>query len=294
MEVLRGTNMTTTKIAPKITKLLTTAGAALFLTAIVVFTLYPVIYSLLGSLKTNMELTGGGGLLPRQLMFSNYYDAFIRSDFLLYGFNSVLISAGCMVLALLTTSLMGFVLARYQFTGKRMVLGLYVGLMFVSLGAVSIYPIFELLNSLGMTKNLSGLILTLTGGQAANVLLVMGYVRSVPTELDEAAVIDGCGPLRIYWSVILPLIRPILGIVALFSFRAAWNDYITTMILTIPMPDLMTITVAVVQLKYATNAATEWHLMLAGASVAIIPILILYAFTSKQFISGLTAGSVKG
>ena len=264
-----------------------------FLAAVLIFTLYPVVYALLGSLKTNMELTGGGGILPQRLMFSNYYDAFVASDFFRYGFNSLVISLASMILALVTTSLMGFVLARYRFFGKRSVMFLYVGLMFVSLGAVSIYPVYELLNSLGMTKNLSGLILTLTGGQAANVLLVMGYVRGVPKELDEAAVLDGAGPFRIYRSIVLPLIRPILGVVALFSFRGAWNDYITTMIMTIPMPDLMTITVAVIQLKYAANAAAEWHIMLAGASLAIIPILVLYIFTSKQFISGLTAGSVK-
>ncbi len=85
-----------------------------------------------------------------------------------------------------------------------------------------------------------------------------------------------------------------MAVVALFSFRSAWNDYITTLVMSISLPKLRTLTVAVVQLKYSANAAAEWHIMLAGASIAIIPILIVYAFCHKQFIGGLTSGAVKG
>jgi ABC-type glycerol-3-phosphate transport system permease component len=85
-----------------------------------------------------------------------------------------------------------------------------------------------------------------------------------------------------------------MAVVALFTFRNAWNDYVTTLVMSISMPKLKTLTVAVVQLKYSMNAAAEWHIMLAGASIAIIPILIVYFFANKQFISGLTAGAIKG
>jgi ABC-type glycerol-3-phosphate transport system permease component len=134
----------------------------------------------------------------------------------------------------------------------------------------------------------------LTGSQITNVFLVMGFVKGVPKELDEAAKLDGCSIFAIYYRIILPLIRPILGVIALFTFRNTWNDYITTLIMTMSNKSLTTLTVAVVQLKYSVFAAAEWHIMLAGASLAIIPVLILYIFTNKQFISGLTAGAVKG
>lgn len=266
----------------------------IFMAFIVTITIYPVIYALLGSLKTNQELTTGGNIIPEKFMWGNYYDAFIKSKFLRYSVNSLIVSIGSMVLALITTSLAGYTLARHWFPGKKILLGVYTAMMFVSLGSVTLYPIYIFLNRLGMTRNLSGLILTLTGGQIANVLLVMGFVRNVPRELDEAAVIDGYSSFGIYWRIMLPMIRPVLGVVALFAFRNAWNDYITTLIMTIPRPDLMTVTVAVVQMKYNVNAAAEWHLMLAGASLAIIPILIVYFFTNRQFISGLTAGALKG
>ena len=122
----------------------------------------------------------------------------------------------------------------------------------------------------------------------------MGFVKTIPIELDEAATIDGCTPYGTYFRVILPLLKPILAVVALFSFRTAWNNYLVSFIISIFTPSIKTLTVAVVQLKYSVNAAAEWHIMLAGASLSILPILILYVFANKQFIGGLTAGSVKG
>jgi ABC-type glycerol-3-phosphate transport system permease component len=270
------------------------ALAAAFIALACLFTLYPVAYAVIGSFKTNQELTAGGRFLPSVWRFSNYYQAFIQADFLRYFWNSVVVSASSMAIALVIASLAGYVLARYAFAGKKLIMTMFLSLMFVSIGAVSLQPIFLLLRSLGLTKSVAGLVLAITGAQTANTLLVMGYVKGIPRELDEAAVIDGCSIGSIFVHVILPLIRPILGVVALFSFRNAWNDYVTTLIMTIPRPEFMTISVAVVQLKYSVNAAAEWHIMLAGASIAIVPILVVYLFTNRQFIAGLTAGSVKG
>lgn len=266
----------------------------IFLGVMIVFTLYPVIYTVLGSLKTNAELTQGGGFFPEVWHFENYYKAFIQADFTKYTLNSVIVSGSVTLLATVTTSLAGFVMARRDFAGKKILLALYMSMMFVSLGSVTLYPIYELLRALKINKTMLALVIALTGGQATNVFLVMGFTKGIPRELDEAAIIDGCSIYGVYTRIILPLSKPILAVVALFSFRNAWNDYITSLIMTISMPKLQTLTVAVVQLKYSVNAAAEWHIMLAGASIAIIPILIVYLFANKQFIAGLTAGAVKG
>ena len=204
------------------------------------------------------------------------------------------LSISVMALATLTASLAGFVFARRDFAGKRFWLTLYTSLMFIALGSVTLYPIYNLLTTFHLNKSMLGLILALVSGQASNVLLTMGFVKGIPKELDEAAIIDGCSLYGIFFRIILPLIKPIIAVVALFSFRHAWNDYITTLVMTISLPRLRTLTVAVVQLKYAVNAAAEWHIMLAGASIAILPIIIVYAFCHKQFIGGLTLGAVKG
>lgn len=269
-------------------------GKWVFLAIMIVFTLYPIIYTILGSLKTNVELTQGGSFFPKEWHFENYYQAFVQADFIKYTGNSVIVSVSVTLLAVVTCSLAGFILARRDFVGKKLLLALYMSMMFVSLGSVTLYPIYELLRALKLNKSIISLIVALTGGQATNVFLVMGFTRGIPKELDEAAIIDGCSLYGVYTRVILPLSKPILAVVALFSFRNAWNDYITSLIMTISMPKLQTLTVAVVQLKYSVNAAAEWHIMLAGASIAIIPILIVYLFANKQFIAGLTAGAVKG
>ncbi|WP_324293312.1 carbohydrate ABC transporter permease [Lacrimispora defluvii] len=265
-----------------------------FLGIMIVFTLYPVIYTVLGSFKTNAELTQGGGFLPSVWHFENYYKAFIQADFTKYTLNSVVVSISVTILAVVTTSLAGFAMARKDFAGKKILLVLYMSMMFVSLGSVTLYPIYELLRALKINKTIFALVIALTGGQATNVFLVMGFTKGIPKELDEAAIIDGCSIYGVYSRIILPLSKPILAVVALFSFRNAWNDYITSLIMTISIPKLQTLTVAVVQLKYSVNSAAEWHIMLAGASIAIIPILIVYMFSNKQFIAGLTAGAVKG
>ena len=266
----------------------------IFLVIMIVFTLYPVLYTILGSLKTNAELTQGGGFFPKVWHFENYYKAFIQADFTKYTLNSVMVSVSVTILAVITTSLAGFVMARKTFAGKKILLALYMSMMFVSLGSVTLYPIYELLRALKINKTMFALVIALTGGQATNVFLVMGFTKGIPKELDEAAIIDGCSIYGVYSRIILPLSKPILAVVALFSFRNAWNDYITSLIMTISIPKLQTLTVAVVQLKYSVNSAAEWHIMLAGASIAIIPILIVYMFSNKQFIAGLTAGAVKG
>ena len=261
---------------------------------LIVFTVYPVIYALLGSLKTNAELTLGNSILPAVPQWQNYYTAFIKSNFLEYGKNSLIVSLATMALAVITTSLSGYILARFDFAGKKLMTVSYAAMMFVSIGAVALYPIMQMLDRIGMSKSMLSLVLVLTGGQITNVFLVQGFVKGVPKELDEAARIDGCSIFRTWWQIIMPLIRPILGVVALFTFRNTWNDYITTLVMTMSNKKLTTLTVAVVQLKYSVFAAAEWHIMLAGASLAIIPVLTLYFFTNKQFIAGLTAGAVKG
>lgn len=270
------------------------AVSIIFLLLMAVFAMYPILYTLLGSLKTNAELTSGSNFLPKAWQFKNYYQAFLQGNFLKYTLNSVILGALTTILAVITCALAGFALARREFVGKKLILGLYTSMMFISLGSVALYPLYQFLRSVGLTKSIIGLTIALTGGQAVNVLLVMGFVKGIPKELDEAATIDGCTVYGVFWRILMPLMTPILAVVALFVFRNTWNDYITTLIMTVTNPKLQTLTVAVVQLKYSVNAAAEWHIMLAGASIAIVPMIIVYIICNKQFIGGLTAGAVKG
>ena len=275
------------KIAGKVLKWL-------FLGSMCVFTVYPVVYAVLGSFKSNAELTLGGNLLPKEWHFENYAYAFSKLDFGRYTWNSVLLAILTVILSVVTASMGGYVLGRREFPGKKAISAVYLSSMFVSVGSVALYPLYKLLNRLGLTDHMLGLALLLTGGQVANVFMISGFVRNVPKELDDAATIDGAGVFRIYWQIIVPMIRPILGVVALFSFRTAWNEFITAQVFTMSNPGLKTLSVAVANLRYSANAAAEWHLMMAGASIALAPILAVYLLANKQFIAGITAGAVKG
>lgn len=275
-------------------KVVAAAVKWVFLIAMCVFTLYPVFYAVIGSFKTNAELTLGNSLFPEAWHYENYLYAFEKLDFGLYTLNSVVLALLTVVLSVVTASMAGYVIGRREFIGKKLLSALYLGSMFISVGSVALYPLYKLLNSWGLTSNLMGLALILTGGQVSNIFLVAGFARSVPKELDDAATIDGAGVFRIYWQIIVPMIRPILGIVALFSFRTAWNEFITAQVFTMSNPNLKTLSVAVANLRYSSNAAAEWHIMAAGASIALIPILIVYLLANKQFIAGITAGAVKG
>jgi len=262
--------------------------------AVCLFTIYPVIYALIGSLKTNAELTLGGSFFPKEAQWQNYEYAFSQLNFGRYTLNSFTLAILTVILTLITSSMAGYAIGRRNFPGKGLLSSLYLFSMFVSVGSVALYPLYVLLSELKLTDSLMGIALVLTGGQASNIFLISGFVKGVPKELDEAAHIDGAGIFRIYWQIILPLIRPIIGVVALFAFRLAWNEFVTSQVFTMQNRNLQPLSVAVANLRYSANAAAEWHIMAAGASIALIPMLLIYAVANRQFIGGITAGAVKG
>ena len=132
------------------------------------------------------------------------------------------------------------------------------------------------------------------GIKITNVFLVRGFINSLPKALDEAAAIDGCSYIGIFFRIILPLLKPIMATIGIFAFTSAWNDYLMPTLFTISTPHERTLTVGIMALKNSGNAAANWNLMLAGATIALIPILIAYAFANKHFVDGLAAGAVKG
>ncbi len=268
----------------------------LFMLIIAVLTLYPVLYVVFGSFKQNAELlVGGTNLLPKVWSIQNFIDAWNGADFGVYTINSVLLAVGVMVLSLFNSSMAGYVFARKEFPFKKLLYGLFVAFMFINVGSVSLRPLFELAISLNMNTSLISVIIISAGGaQATYIFLVNGYMRTIPKELDEAATIDGCTFFQIYYKIILPVLRPIMATVALLSFRGGWNEYILPLVFTMTQAEKRPLTVGVTMLKNAGDGAAAWNIMFAGATISIIPILLIYIFSSKHFIEGLTGGAVKG
>jgi len=255
----------------------------IFLLVIAVLTLFPVVMALLGSFKSNAELTGGATILPETWHFSNYAEVWEKANFSVYTWNSLFISMATTIGTLLVASMAAYAVDRLQFAGKRIYVAIQAATMFVSIGAVVLRPQFELMVKLQMHTSLWGVILILVSGHAYIFFILLSFVKAIPKELDEAAMIDGCSKLRIYTRIMVPLLMPGLGVAALFTFRNAWNEYILPLVFTMSQPKLQTLTVGLAGLRYGIAAAAQTHYMMAGACLSILPLLIVYVLANKSF-----------
>jgi len=266
-----------------------------FLIIFCIVVIYPVLYAVLGSFKSNYEVTLGGTLWPKEWLFTNYKEALEQFDFLKYAINSIFLGFVTTVVSIFICSLAAYCFARKEFVGKTLLENVILGTMFVTVGTVTLRPIYQLMVKINMHNSLMPVVFIIIAANLGTyVFLISKFIKGVPVQLDEAARIDGAGEFRIFFQIILPLIKPVLGVVGLFSFRSAWNDYINSNIFTMTRPDLKTLTVGVVSLRNGLQAAAQWNIMLAGAALSIVPMLIVYALTNKTFITGLTDGGVKG
>ena len=264
-----------------------------FLAFLVIF---PIIYITLGSFKSRTELlVGGMNIFPSSWHFENYANAWKQANFARYTTNSVIISLGVMIISLVFSTMAGYVFSRSHFRGKELVYGLFVMFMFINVGSVSIRPLYELATKTHMNKSLLSVILFSAGaGQATYIFLARGYVDSVPRELDEAAKIDGCTFFMTFRRVIVPVLQPVIATIALLSFRQGWNEYILPLVFTMTNDKMRPLTVGVNMLKNSGDGAASWEIMFAGATIAVIPMVIVYLSFSKYFMGGSTAGAVKG
>ena len=261
-----------------------------------IITIFPVVYIVLGSFKSNVELlVGGSNIFPSEWHFENYVQAWTGAKFATYTWNSVVISVGVMLISLFISTMAGYVFSRSHFRGKNLIYGIFVAFMFINVGSVSIRPLFELATAVHLTESLIPIILISVGtGQATYIFLSRGFVDSVPKELDEAAKIDGCTFFQTFIKIILPVLKPVMGTIALLSFRQGWNEYIMPLVFTMSRDNLRPLTVGVNMLKATGGGAAAWNVMFAGASIAVVPMLIIYIIFNRNFMSGSTAGAVKG
>ena len=270
----------------------------LILTAALALTLLPLVYTITSSFKSNMEImTNPGQLLPETFTLDNYREAWTNSNFNVGRmlWNSTYYTVFNVIVTMTLSAMGGYVFARGNFRGKKLIFTCFVSLMFIQTGGISIYAVFQVLNTVHMTSSIWALMLTkVFGVPIVNIYLVKGYIETLPRALDEAAQIDGCGFFRIFYTIILPLLKPIMATVGILAFQASWNDYLMPTIFTISLPKQQTLIVGLMAMKNSSGAATSWNLMLAGSVIALLPVLAAYAIGNKYFVSGLAAGAVKG
>lgn len=261
-------------------------------------TLLPLLYTVLSSFKTNAEIFAHPeNLFPEKFTFDNYNKVFTSDTFnapkmLL---NSIYYTGIYVLLTLTTTTLAGYAFARGEFPFKKTIFAMFTALMFLHMGSISVYPTFEILSLLGLTSSLNSLLIVkLFSVNIVGMYMIRSYINTLPKELDEAALIDGCGRFGIFRKIILPLLKPIIATLALIYFQGSWNEYLMPMIFTQSQREQQTLIVGIVMLKNSGENAAAVNLMLAGTTLALIPVIFMYILCNKYFVSGLTGGAVKG
>ncbi len=210
--------------------------------------------------------------------------------------NSTIYTVLCMLFTVTTSALAGYVFARGgDFAGSKLLFAIFSSLMFLNMGTITIYPIFQVLGILKLSSSLWGLIvMRFFSVGIINIYLVRSYIRTIPPQLDEAAGMDGCSFLGIFFRIMVPLLKPILATISILAFNASWNEYLMPTLFTLNNRQQRTLIVGIMSLKNAGVSAANWNLMLAGATIAMLPILVVYAIANRYFVEGLTAGALKG
>ncbi|MFD0681103.1 MULTISPECIES: carbohydrate ABC transporter permease [unclassified Paenibacillus] len=251
--------------------------------------LFPALWIVISSFKTNNDLYSfPPRFWPNPISFEHFTNAFEKGNFGRYFMNSAIVTVSSTILLLLINSMAGFALAKYKFIGASLLLVGFVSTLMIPLEVIMI-PIFKVLSFLGMYNTLLALIIP-PAATPTGVFLIRQYLLTVPDELLEAARMDGASEWRIYSRIILPLCKPILSVLAIFSFMWRWDDFMWPLI-GISNPSLYTIQLALSNFIGEFNV--DWGSLLAMSVITMIPVLVVFIIFQRQFVSGMVTSGMK-
>jgi len=252
---------------------------------------YPFVWMVSASVKTDSEIFGSVSLIPEEIQWENYSRAWYDANIGPYFWNTIIVTVATIAIVVVTTAMMGYALGRTRFPGKRLLFSALLATLFLPEG-YTIIPIFELINALGLSSSLAGIILAEAGGaHVIIILLFAGYFRQLPRELEDAARIDGAGFLRVFWSVMLPLSKPVIATAVILTLMRVWNSFLIPLVLTLPRPELRTLAVGVY--SFQGENFTDWSGLAAASTIALIPIVLVFLVLQRYFVEGV-AGAVRG
>jgi len=263
----------------------------LLVALILAYSLFPFYYAVITSLKTGSELFTVD-YLPHHWAWSNYLDLFRQQSFGTNLLNSVLVAGSVVALSLLLAVTAAYALGRIRFRGRRLLL--------LAILAVSMFPqvavlsgLFELIRGLGLYNRLPGLVLAyLIFTLPFTVWVLTSFMRGLPVELEEAAIMDGAGPLTILFRVFMPLLAPALVSTGLLAFIAAWNEFLFALTFTLTN-EQRTVPVAIALLSGASAYELPWGHIMAASVLVTVPLVLLVLVFQRRIVAGLTAGAIK-
>ncbi|GAA2705143.1 carbohydrate ABC transporter permease [Micromonospora olivasterospora] len=257
------------------------------LTVGLLFTLVPFYWMLLFALRP----AGSTSLVPWPVTFDHFAAVWNGSGFGVYFLNSAYVALVSLVVSTVIALLGGYALARFRFHGKTAFMVVMLCTQFIP-GAMMLIPLFEVFNTLSLTNSLWSLVVADTVFHLPlSLMLMAGFIRNVPVELEEAAWVDGCSRLSAFRRVVLPLLRPGIVAVGSFAFISAWNNFLFA-VMFLSTQDRFTIPVGLSYLLGEYGA--DFGALAAGGVVAVVPVVLVFAYVQKFLVQGLSAGAVKG
>lgn len=258
--------------------------------AVAIVVALPFYYIVVSTLKTQNQVAFNPLGLPTQLYFDNYINVFMNVPVVQSFLNTLYVTVVSVSIMLIAGSMAAFgVIIRNSWFTR--IVGVLLIVSFLVPFQATIIPLYQLFAKIHLVDSLEGLIIISCGGAIFSYFLIVGYMRTVPFEIIEAARVDGAGPFRIYWQIVLPLIRPILVTVGVFQVMGVWNDFIAPSVF-ITSPEKQTIILQVY--RAVGQFATDWPMFMTLSVIVLIPMVIFFVALQKHIVSGLVGGSIKG
>jgi len=264
-------------------------GSAAFTIALALMTIGPVVWLFSVSVKSKSEYAASPFGVPTSLRFDNYLFILTNSEFLRFAWNSLLVTSSSVFIILVLSTLAAYALARLDFAGNRLLFVAYLFGEVIPLFLI-LLPLYVLLANTGLGGTLLSLILAYTAASLGiSILVLRSYFRSIPTEIEDAARIDGCNTLLVIWHVIIPLTRPGIVVVAVFNTFNLWNEYLLAAFL-LPSQKLFTLPPGLAA-SFVAQYATNWPAMAAGILLSAIPLIVIFVFAQDKIVEGFSFGS---
>jgi len=255
--------------------------------------IYPVIWLVISSVKTDREIFDQPWGLPAVPQWANFARAWAEAGIGRYFVNSVLVTAVSLFFILLFSAMAAYVLARFRFRGNEAIYSTFLaGMMFpIFLGIV---PLFLLLNSLTLLNTYHGLILVyIAYSLSFTVFVLTAFFRTIPGEVMEAGLMDGCSHFGVFFRVMLPMAKPGLVTAGIFNFFGLWNEYPLALVI-MTSDELRTLPVGIANLVMVQQYQTDWGALLAALTMVLLPALLAYSLWQKRIVEGISMGAVKG
>ena len=251
----------------------------------------PIVTTILGGFKSSGELLANPFALPHSFAGANFIEILSTSRFWQLVRNSLVVMIATAVISVTVSAMAAFIFARLDFRGRDLIFNIYsLGLLFPF--AVAILPLYVQLRGANLLDTHAGIFLPQVAfGIPGNVLILRNFFRSIPSELEDAAYMDGCSIMGFFWRILLPLSRSALATIAVLVMVASWNNFLLPL-LVLNSQDLWTLPLGTSQ--FQGQYSSDWGKILAFVSLSMLPAIIFYLLAQRQLIAGLTAGSVKG